>query len=93
MEEDEYIVEEILDKRVAKKGKVEYLIKWKDFNQPEDNTWEYFANIESFKQQVYDFETKLLDAKKIRQKEKQGNEVESIETDLKSKNVAAYLKY
>ena len=51
MEEDEYIVEEILDKRVAKKGKVEYLIKWKDFNQPEDNAWEYFSNIESFKQQ------------------------------------------
>ena len=91
MEEDEYVVEDILDKRVGKKGNVEYLIKWKDFNQPEDNTWEYFANIENFKQLVYDFETKLLDAKNIQQKEKQGNEVESIEADLKSKNVAADL--
>ena len=91
MEEDEIIVEEILDKRVAKKGKVEYLIKWKDFNQPEDNTWEYFENIENFKQQVYDFETKLMDSKRIQQTDKEDHEVKSIETNTKRKNAAANL--
>ena len=46
MEEGEPIVEEILNKRIAKKGKVEYLIKWKNLDK---NTWDYFENIETFK--------------------------------------------
>ena len=62
-EEEEYIVEKILDKRIAKKGKVEYLIKWKTFNNTDDNTWEYFENIEEFKNKVYKFETKLNEEK------------------------------
>ena len=63
-EDHEFIVEEILDKRVAKKGKIEYLVKWKTYDNPDDNTWEYFENIEGFKDKVYQFETKLMDAKK-----------------------------
>ncbi|KAE9550871.1 hypothetical protein FO519_005916 [Halicephalobus sp. NKZ332] len=41
VEENEFFVEEILDKRiVGREKKVEYLIKWKGYNNPEDNTWE-----------------------------------------------------
>ncbi|KAF7638646.1 Chromo domain-containing protein [Meloidogyne graminicola] len=32
-------VEKILDKRTVKGGKVEYLIKWKGYENPSDNTW------------------------------------------------------
>ncbi|VDN60926.1 unnamed protein product, partial [Dracunculus medinensis] len=39
--EDEYVVEKILDKRYnSKTKKTEYLIKWKGYNNPSDNTWE-----------------------------------------------------
>ena len=36
----EYEVEKVLDKRVKKGGKVKYLVKWRGYEDPEDNTWE-----------------------------------------------------
>ena len=36
-EDEEYEVEEILNKRI-KKGQIEYLVKWKGWDLPEHNT-------------------------------------------------------
>jgi len=65
-----------LDKRVAKKGKVEYLIKWKTVNKPKDNTWDYIENIMNYKHLVFAFEKKLMDAKKHQLKLKEKLELE-----------------
>lgn len=39
-----YTVEEILDKRVTRKGVVEYQVKWKDY-PVDESTWEPFKNL------------------------------------------------
>ena len=44
-DEEEYEVETIVSKR-SRKGKVEYLVKWKGWDNPDDNTWEPIANLE-----------------------------------------------
>lgn len=43
-EKDEYVVEKILDKRVTKKGKIEYLLKWHGYSS-RFNTWEPEQNL------------------------------------------------
>jgi len=45
MSDEEYEVEKILEKRI-RKGKVEYLVKWKGWESADDNTWEPVANLE-----------------------------------------------
>jgi len=44
-DEEEYEVESILNKRY-RKGKVEYFVKWKGWDDPGDNTWEPIDNLE-----------------------------------------------
>ena len=82
-EEDEFVVENILEKRIAKKGKEEYLIKWKNFDLPEDNTWEPVDNIENYKHLIDAYEKKSLlilvkrnVEEKIQKQEKQNIEAE-----------------
>ena len=55
-EEDAFEIEMILDKRVIKGKKVEYLIKWKNFDDPEDNTWEPADDLEVADELIQIFE-------------------------------------
>ncbi|CAF3284707.1 unnamed protein product [Rotaria socialis] len=45
LDEEEFVVEKILKMRTTKKGKVQYLLKWKGFPDTE-NTWEPAENLE-----------------------------------------------
>lgn len=61
MSDEEYEVEKILDKRQRKNG-LEYLVKWKTFDDPDDNTWEPADNLADAEEKIKKFE-KDLEAK------------------------------
>ena len=54
-EEEEYEVEAVLKKRV-KKGKTEYFVRWKYYN---DTTWEPEENLQNVLQMIDEFEKKV----------------------------------
>lgn len=68
-ETEEYSVEKILNKRVTK-GKVEYYLKWKGYNENE-NSWEPVENL-NCKKLIKQFEEKLK--KEAKEKEKRQKE-------------------
>jgi len=74
-EEDEYEVEKVVDKRIVK-GKTQYLIKWKGFDEV-DNTWEPDENLEC-PELIADYESTLT-------KKSNGKEKELIKEDKKRK--------
>ena len=59
-EEGVYEVEVVLDKRV-KKGKLEYYVKWKHYDEW---TWEPVAHLDNVKNLIEDFERRRLNSKK-----------------------------
>jgi hypothetical protein len=56
--EDVYEVEKILEKR-GKGKKVEYLVKWKNYDGPNDNTWEPANSLDGATDIVINFEENL----------------------------------
>ena len=56
-----------MEKRRTKKGKLEYLVKWKDYDLPEDNTWEPVNNIVKYQQLVEEYESKLIAEQNIKE--------------------------
>jgi len=88
----EYIVETILDKRINSKGQNEYLIKWEDYSV-EDSTWEPGENVQAVKSLLDQFEIKL--AKKDKeQKEKEFTKLiwDSLQQSLPAKVLSIKLK-
>jgi len=81
LSEDEFVIEKILEKRTLRKGKEEYLIKWKGFDKPKDNTWEPKCNIE--KEALIDFGKSLFKKENARKKK-----VESHKSPRKRKKPA-----
>jgi len=70
MSDEEYEVEKILDKR-QRKGGMEYLVKWKNFDDPDDNTWEPSDNLGDAEEKIKKFE-KDLEAKSSGAAKKEG---------------------
>jgi len=56
-EEAEYEVEKVLEKRTKKGGKVEYLVKWRGFEDPDENTWEPADNLDGAEDEIKKFES------------------------------------
>jgi len=59
-QEEVYEVEKIIESRL-RKGKKEYLIKWKGYDNEEDNTWEPLENLDC-EDKITNFETKKKEA-------------------------------
>ena len=71
--DEEYEVEKIISQRM-RKGKIEYLVKWKGWENPEDNTWEPIANLEckelidEYEKHISEILSKLVSESLLREK-------------------------
>lgn len=83
LQEEEYVVEKIVGKRVVK-GRIEYLLKWKGYNDDE-NTWEPKDNLDCT-ELLADFESR---EKEKREKRKSESRTKGpVEKKAKSKTTA-----
>jgi len=70
--ENEFIVEDILDSRRVK-GKLEYFIKWKNYDKPEDNTWEPEYNCRQCDELIAKFNAMKAKKKQAKRKRSRGS--------------------
>ena len=95
MSDEEYEVEKILDKRTKGKAGLEYLVKWKNFDDPEDNTWEPADNLTDAEAKIKLFEKDLEAKAEVAVKKDSSNKrkstVQDKESSKVSKNVFASL--
>jgi chromobox protein 1 len=83
MSEEEYIVEKIINKRVSKSGKVQYLLKWKDYND-DQNTWEPRENL-GCKKLITNFEKDLTEKLLNKSEKNKKQKAKEMADDLKEK--------
>merc|ERR1712141_837018 len=82
-QEEEYEVEEIVEKRM-KKGKAEYLIKWKGWSH-DDDTWEPRSNLDCDKI-IDDFEKKLDESQSKKSNTEKSLKKKAVEDETTSTN-------
>jgi len=82
-QEEEYEVEEIVEKRM-KKGKAEYLIKWKGWSH-DDDTWEPRSNLDCDKI-IDDFEKKLDECQSKKSSTEKSLKKKAVEDETTSTN-------
>ncbi|XP_037698319.1 chromodomain Y-like protein [Choloepus didactylus] len=61
--EELYEVERIVDKRKNKKGKTEYLVRWKGYDS-EDDTWEPEQHLVNCEEYIHDFNRRHIEKQK-----------------------------
>nr|2DNT_A Chain A, Chromodomain protein, Y chromosome-like, isoform b [Homo sapiens] len=61
--EELYEVERIVDKRKNKKGKTEYLVRWKGYDS-EDDTWEPEQHLVNCEEYIHDFNRRHTEKQK-----------------------------
>ena len=82
-DDNEFVVETILEKMTSRQGKVEFLIKWKGYDNDEDKTWEPISHLE--KHMISDFEKNEERIKeKIIEAEKSGQKRRSVTFSLEN---------
>jgi len=87
-----WVVEKILDERI-KKGKFEYLVKWRGYERATDNTWEPVQNLGQYQHLIDAFERNLMESKREKDITEKVVELETRKRESQGKqNVAEFEK-